>query len=72
MISSNRAGELADKWIYVLGGMMLEPQPANAVIAIGVPTERHYDSLGGESQRRQSHLVAATGSTTFSIKKNGT
>jgi len=64
------AGELIDKWIYVLGGMMLEPQPANAVIAIGVPTEditipTAFNRSAGKA------LVAATGSTVFSIKKNG-
>jgi hypothetical protein len=63
-------GDLIDKWIYVLGGMMLEPQVANAVIAIGVPTEDiTIPSAGNRSAGKA--LFAATGSTTFSIKKNG-
>lgn len=66
-----QAGELADKWIYVLGGMMLEPQPASAVIAIGVPTEDIIIPSAANRSAGKS-LIAATASTTFSIKKNGT
>jgi len=65
------AGDLIDKWIYVLGGMMLEPQPANAVIAVGVPTE-NITIPSASNRSAGKALVAATSSTTFSIKKNGT
>lgn len=64
------AGDLIDKWIYVLGGMMLEPQSANAVIAVGVPTE-NITIPSAANRSAGKALVAATGSTTFSIKKNG-
>ena len=66
----NEAGKLVDKWVYVVGGMMLETQPANAVIAIAVPTE---DVVIPSSANRSAAkaLAAATDNTAFSLQKNG-
>jgi hypothetical protein len=66
----NTLASLIDKYVYAIGGMMLEPQPANAVILIHVPSETIViPSTGNRSCGKA--LTAATGSTTFSIRKNG-
>lgn len=64
------AGDLLDKWIYVLGGIMMETQPANAIIAIGVPTENCVIPSSGNRSAGKA-LTAATNNTTFSLRKNG-
>lgn len=66
----NSLGELFDKFPYIVSGMMLEPQPGSAVIAIAVPpVDVTIPSSGNLSCGKA--LIAATDDTTFSIKKNG-
>lgn len=65
------ASELADKNIYVMSGMLMEPQPPNAIIMIAAPTE-DITIPSASNRSAGKALVAATSNTTFSIKKNGT
>lgn len=67
----DEAGKLVDKWIYVLGGMMLETQPGSAIIAGAVPTEDIVIPSSGNRSCGKA-LVPATNETIFSLKKNGT
>jgi hypothetical protein len=64
------AGELIDQWIYVMGGMMLETQPGNAIIAIGIPPVPVTIPASGNLSTAKA-LTAATNPATFSLKKNG-
>jgi len=63
--------QLSGKHIYVIGGQMLEPQPASAVILAPhvPPVDILLPELGNLSAGKA--LVAATNDTVFSIKKNG-